>query len=118
MEKVQFDSAFIFKYSERKQTIAQRNCPDNVAEAIKTERIVRLNELQKDICLKKNEAHVGETHNILIENEHYGKAGNLSAGRTDGHKLVTLNTGDHTMGSWVNAKITGATPNGLKGEAA
>jgi len=118
MRDVQFDSAFIFKYSERKQTIAQRNCPDNVAEAIKTERIVRLNELQKDICLKRNEAHIGKIHDLLIENEHYGKAGNLTAGRTDGHKMVTLNTGDHKVGSWVAAKITGATPNGLKGEPA
>jgi len=118
MKQVQFDSAFIFKYSERKQTIAQRNCPDNVAEAIKTERIVRLNELQKDICLKKNEAHVGETQDILIENENYGKAGNLSAGRTDGHKLVALNTGQYKIGQWVKAKIVGATPNGLRGEPA
>jgi len=116
MKQVQFDSAFIFKYSERKQTIAQRNCPDNVAEAIKTERIVRLNELQKDICLAKNKAHIGEIHDILIENDAYGKEGKLSAGRTDGHKLVALNQGSFAIGEWVQAKITGATPNGLKGK--
>ena len=113
---MEFDSAFIFKYSERKQTIAQRNLPDNVAEPIKTERIVRLNELQKAICLKKNEAHIGEVQDILIENEQAGKPGNLSAGRTDGHKLVTLNKGGRFIGDWVRAKITAATPNGLKGE--
>ena len=58
---------------------------------------------------------------ILIENEHYGKAGNQSAGRTDGHKLVALPKlapgASNKVGDWVRAKITGATPNGLKGKA-
>jgi tRNA-2-methylthio-N6-dimethylallyladenosine synthase len=116
MERVQFDSAFIFKYSERKQTIAQRNLPDDVPDAIKTERIVRLNEFQKDICLAKNKTHIGEVQEILIERAETGKGADQAAGRTDGHKLVTLNTGNHGVGSWVQAKITGATPNGLKGE--
>lgn len=116
MNQVQFDSAFIFKYSERKHTIAQRNLPDNVAEPIKTERIVRLNELQKDICLKKNEAYVGQTHLVLIENEHGGKSGNLCSGRTDSHKLVTFNKDRFPLGSWVDANISSATPNGLRGE--
>ena len=118
MKQVQFDSAFIFKYSERKHTIAQRNLPDNIAEPIKTERIVRLNELQKEICLKKNEAYVSQTQSVLIENGQGGKNGNLCSGRTDSHKLVTFTKGQFPLGAWVNTHITSATPNGLKGEAA
>ena len=52
-QKVQFDSAFTFKYSERQGTIASKKYPDDVPEAVKTERIMRLNEIQKEITLKK-----------------------------------------------------------------
>ncbi|OGX38099.1 MAG: tRNA (N6-isopentenyl adenosine(37)-C2)-methylthiotransferase MiaB [Omnitrophica WOR_2 bacterium RIFCSPHIGHO2_02_FULL_52_10] len=117
MEQVEFDSAFIFKYSERKHTIAQRSLKDDVPDAIKTERIVALNELQKDICLTKNSAHIGETHAILIENTKAGKTGDRCVGRTDGHTLVTLAQGTYNVGDWVSAKITAASPNGLKGKA-
>jgi len=115
MKKVEFDNAFIFKYSERKHTIAQKKLADDVPDAIKTERIVSLNELQKGICLKKNTAHIGQTLPILIENTTYGKSGELSAGRTDGNKLVALNGRTYRLGEWVQAKIVRATPNGLKG---
>ncbi len=118
MNKIQFDSAFIFKYSERKQTIAQRNLPDNVSDDKKTTRIVRLNELQKDICLKKNEAHIGETHDILIEREGTTQLRDKSAGRTDGHKLVVLDRAPYKRGDWAKVKIAGASPNALTGIAA
>ena len=117
MKTVEFDSAFIFKYSERKHTIAQRQLKDDVPDAIKTERIVRLNELQKDICLKKNSTHIGQTHKLLIENTQGGKTGDRCIGHTDGHKLVTLAQGAYNVGDWVLARITGASPNGLKGKA-
>ncbi|MEJ2635279.1 MAG: tRNA (N6-isopentenyl adenosine(37)-C2)-methylthiotransferase MiaB, partial [Calditrichia bacterium] len=59
MREVAYDSAFIFKYSERKGTIAARRYPDDVPEEKKTERIVLLNEIQKEIPLRKNRAHIG-----------------------------------------------------------
>ena len=58
--KVGFDSAFTFKYSERQGTIASKKYPDDVPETIKTERIMRLNEIQKEITYQKNHAHIGE----------------------------------------------------------
>ena len=67
MRDVEFDSAFIFKYSQRKGTIAARKYPDNVPESVKTERIVHLNEIQKAMSLKKNRAHIGAEYAILIE---------------------------------------------------
>ncbi|VAX35420.1 tRNA-i(6)A37 methylthiotransferase [hydrothermal vent metagenome] len=111
MKEVKFDSAYIFKYSERQNTIAARKFPDDVSEESKTERIVRLNVLQKDISLRKNEAHVGEIHNILIEEidtEHV-------RGRTDGNKLVTLPSQNYALGDFVKTKITYGSPYSLKG---
>jgi len=111
MQDVEFDSAFIFKYSEREGTIAQRKFPDDVPDAIKTERIVRLNELQREITLKKNRAHINEIHALLIEND--GKDSTL--GRTDGNKLVLIPKNGHKSGEFVPVRITDAGPHNLKG---
>jgi len=113
VKKSEFDSAFNFKYSERQGTIASKNYPDDVPEEIKTERIMQLNELQKGITLKKNQAHIGQTLEILVEpptkeNSVY------SVGRTDGGKLVVLPKGDHIFGSIIKVSITEASPHALK----
>ncbi|MCA9400827.1 MAG: tRNA (N6-isopentenyl adenosine(37)-C2)-methylthiotransferase MiaB [Candidatus Omnitrophica bacterium] len=115
MREVQFDSAFMFKYSERKNTIAYKKHEDNVPEAIKTERIVRLNELQKEISLKKNQAHIGTTERVLIESESATKSTDQYAARTDSNKLVIIPPGPYKQGDFVNVTITEATPNVLKG---
>ncbi|MBN1481990.1 tRNA (N6-isopentenyl adenosine(37)-C2)-methylthiotransferase MiaB [candidate division KSB1 bacterium] len=112
---VAFDSAFIFKYSERKGTIAARKYPDDVPEAIKTERIVRLNELQKEISLKKNKAHIGQEHKVLIESMTTKKSHTDVQGRNDGNKLVILPGGDYCTGDFVRAKIVDASAHVLKG---
>jgi len=116
MKKIEFDSAFIFKYSERKGTIASKKYPDDVLEGKKTERIVRLNELQKVISLKKNEAHIGEIHDVLIEKARISSASDHSQGRTDGNKLVIISSGNYTQGDLVKVKITRASPFNLRGE--
>lgn len=116
MAQVKFDSAFMFKYSERQQTIAQRKHPDNVPDAIKTERIVALNELQKDISLKKYEAYVGSTQQILIEGEGTKKSTDQFLGRTDSNKTVLIPTGDYRQGQLLDVRITRATPHALYGQ--
>ncbi|MGH7236101.1 MAG: tRNA (N6-isopentenyl adenosine(37)-C2)-methylthiotransferase MiaB [Nitrospiraceae bacterium] len=87
MEEVGFHAAFIFKYSERKLTIAARKYPDDVPERVKSERVTRLVDLQKSISLRKNEALLGQTVTVLVE----GDAKKSSAqwmGRTDGNLTV------------------------------
>jgi len=87
MEEVGFHAAFIFKYSERKHTIAARKYPDDVPERVKSERVTRLVELQKSISLRKNQELVGRTLVVLVE----GDAKKSSAqwmGRTDGNITV------------------------------
>ena len=115
MKEVEFDSAFIFKYSERPGTIAARKHPDDVPEEKKTERIVRLNELQKEISLKKNRAHIGEVHRVLIEQESTRKSPHDFQGRNDGNKIVIFPAGDYHKGDFVEVEITDATAHVLKG---
>lgn len=116
MEKVQFDSAFIFKYSEREGTIAARRHPDDIPEEKKTERIVRINELQNEISLSKNRKHVGEIQDVLIEQESTRKSPHDFQGRNDGNKIVIFPKGDCRKGDFVRVKITDATPHVLKGK--
>lgn len=116
MQQVEYDSAFIFKYSERPQTIAKRKFPDDISDERKTERIVRLNELQKEISYQKNLAHIGQIHRVLIEEESTKKSEDDFKGRNDGNKIVIFPKGAFHRGQFVDIKITDATPNVLKGE--
>lgn len=115
VQEVEFDSAFIFKYSERQGTIAARKYPDSVADAAKTERIVRLNEIQKEISLKKNRAHIGAIHEVLIESETTKKSDQDFQGRNDGNKLVIFPGGAYAKAQFVDVEITDATAHVLKG---
>ena len=116
MQQVQFDSAFMFKYSERKNTFASKKYPDDVPAAIKTERIMRLNDIQKEITYKSNLRYVGKSERVLLESAPGEKPVDFIPGRTDGGKLVILPLGDYTVGDFLDVKITHATPHALKGE--
>ena len=116
VKQVEFDSAFIFKYSERQGTVAARKYPDDVPEAAKKERIIRLNELQNRISLQKNQAHIGEIHNVLIEQESTRKSPHDYQGRNDGNKIVIMPEGSYGKGDTVRVKISDATPHVLKGQ--
>lgn len=116
VEQVQFDSAFIFKYSERPKTVAARRFPDDVPDEVKTERIVRLNDIQKKISYQKNLAHVGQVHEVLIEEEKTKKSAEHFQGRNDGNKIVIFPKGDYHKGQFVNVRILDATPHVLLGE--
>jgi len=118
LRDVKFDSAFIFKYSERQGTIAARKYPDDVSEEEKTARIVRLNELQNEISRLKNRAHIGETHEVLIEEVKTKRSDEEGQGRNDGNKIVIFDLQGHKIGETVKVKITDATTNILRGELA
>ena len=117
MEQVGFDSAFTFKYSQRKGTIASRKYSDDVPEAIKTERIILLNEVQKKISLRKNRAHIGETIEILLENKGSKRSPDVLYGRADGNQMVTLDEGGYALGELIQVRVIDASPNILKGVA-
>ena len=117
VKRVQFDSAYIFKYSERPQTVAARRFPDDVSEADKTHRIVCLNEVQREQSRKKNEACIGKEEWVLMESLSTKKSDTDCQGRTDANRLVILPFKEGVeMGQWAKVRIVGATPNVLKGE--
>ena len=94
--KVGYDSAFIFKYSPRKQTKAAQDYEDSVLEKIKTERIVFLNELQQKFALEKNEALIDSIQEILIETVRE----NDCEGRTITNKRVIVPKNDLRIGDF------------------
>jgi tRNA-2-methylthio-N6-dimethylallyladenosine synthase len=111
MREVEFDSAFMFKYSERPGTTAAKKYPDDVPEEEKTERITRLVDLQRKISLKRNQPHVGQTFEVLIEGP-AKKPGQLM-GRADSNKIVVFPDEGQQPGEFVSVTISEVTPNTL-----
>ncbi len=113
MQVVQFDSAYMFKYSERRQTIAQRKFPDDVTEEDKTSRITRLVDMQRKISYSKNQKELGKTFEVLVEGT--GNKPGQMVGRNDGNKIVAFPGENCRIGDFVNVKIEEVTPNTLIG---
>ncbi len=115
MQEVQFDSAFMFKYSERKGTLAQRTLPDDISDEIKTDRMVRLVEQQRHISYHRNQAHLGQAFDVLVEG--YGKKPNQLLGRNDGNKIVVFPDNGTKPGELTTVRVDEVTPNTLIGIA-
>ena len=116
LERVRFDSAFIFKYSERRNTIAQRKFTDDVAESAKTARVVHLNELQKTIAHDRNRRYIGRVLPVLLEGPSR-KSGTDLLGRDDGNHCVVLPGQGLAPGTTVPVRIEAATAHTLLGTA-
>jgi tRNA-2-methylthio-N6-dimethylallyladenosine synthase len=107
MEDIRFDAAFIFKYSERKGTVAHKKMPDDVPPEVKTERIVELIEIQKKATNEINEALVGAAQRVLIE-EPSEKNINELIGRTDNFKTTIVPAAGLSVGDIVDVDIVDA----------
>jgi len=116
MEDVRFDAAFIFKYSERKGTYAQRKLVDDVGPEEKTRRIVQLVEMQKRITGEINASLVGSTQEILVE-EHDPRRPGFVSGRTDNFKHTVLPAEGVEPGDIVRVLIEDARGATLHGRA-
>jgi tRNA-2-methylthio-N6-dimethylallyladenosine synthase len=101
----------MFKYSERKMTIASRKFTDDVSEENKTSRMVRLVELQRAHSLKRNKQHLGQIFEIMIEGK--GKKPNQLLGRTDHNKIVVFPDNGVNEGDLVRVKIEDVSANTL-----
>lgn len=86
-EEIRFHNAFIFKYSERKHTIAARKFPDDIPEAVKAERVTRLVDLQRRISHEHNRSYIGTTVAVLVEGSSK-RSDSQSTGKTDGNITV------------------------------
>jgi tRNA-2-methylthio-N6-dimethylallyladenosine synthase len=110
LRQIAYHSAYIFKYSERKNTIAARRLNDDVPEDVKTNRVTRMVELQREISLQKNQAMIGDVVQVLIEGD--GKRSTEQwMGRTDGNTVTIFPKTDahHKPGDLTDVRIIDAT---------
>ncbi len=115
VKEVRFDSAFMFKYSERPGTYAAKHLPDNVPEEVKIARLNQLIALQTEISSEVNKEDEGKTFEVLLER--FGKRShNQLMGRTQQNKAVIIDRGQHHIGERVNVRITGSSSATLLGE--
>lgn len=115
MREVGFDSAFMFKYSERPGTYAAKKLEDNIPEDIKIKRLQEIIELQNQLSKESNERDLGKTFEVLIEGFSKRSREHLF-GRTQQNKVVIFPKGEHRVGQFVHVKITSSTSATLLGE--
>lgn len=107
MREARFDSAFMFKYSERPGTLAARTMPDNVPDGVKTERLNRMIALQNELSAASNLSDVGKTFEVLVEGFSKRSREQLM-GRTSQNKAAVFPRGDHKKGDFVRVRVVGA----------
>ena len=115
MEEVVFDSAFMFKYSERPGTFAAKNLPDNISEEVKIARLNEIIALQTRMSALSNERDVNKTFEVLVEGFSKRSREQLF-GRTSQNKVVVFPKGDHKIGDFVKVKVLSTTSATLIGE--
>ena len=116
MREVGYDSAFMFKYSERPGTYASKHLPDDVPEDMKIRRLNELIMVQNENSARANHAEVGNVREVLVEGPSKRSREQL-CGRTEQNKMVVFDKGNHHIGEYVKVRITGSTSATLFGEA-
>ena len=115
MREVHFDSAFMFKYSERPGTYAAKHLPDDVPEEVKLRRLNEVIQLQNDLSAQSNLRDVGKEFDVLVEG--YSKRSRQQlCGRTEQGKMVVFDKGGHHPLEIVRVRITSSTAATLIGE--
>ena len=115
VREVGFDSAFMFKYSERPGTYAAKHLPDNVSEETKIERLNELIQLQTQMSAERNKQDEDKEFEILIES-FAKRSREQMMGRTEQNKAVVIARNNHKPGDRVKVRITGSTSATLFGE--
>lgn len=115
MAKVEYDLAYMFAYSERGRTLAQRKYEDNVPEEVKKRRLSEIIEQQMDIQEKLNKKEIGRRHLVLVEGTSKRSDEQL-CGRTDTNKMVVFDREDYEKGDYVEVTITDCTSATLMGD--
>ncbi len=116
MREVGYDSAFMFKYSERPGTYASKHLPDNVPEEEKIRRLNELIALQTEISAQQNKKDEGKEFDVLVEGFSKRSRDQL-CGRTEQNKMVVFDKAGHHIGETVRVKITSSTSATLLGKA-
>jgi tRNA-2-methylthio-N6-dimethylallyladenosine synthase len=117
MREVGFDSAFMFKYSERPGTYAAKHLPDNISEEEKVRRLNEIINLQIELSHASNKKDIGKTFEVLVEG--FSKRSRTDfCGRTSQNKMVVFPKSGKKIGDFVRVRITDVTPATLLGEVA
>lgn len=115
MREVGYDSAFMFKYSERPGTYASKHLPDDVAEDVKISRLNEMIALQTQLSAESNRREEGRVVEVLVEG-HSKRSREQLCGRTQQNKMVVFDKGNHHIGDKVMVRITSSTSATLIGE--
>ena len=116
MREVGYDSAYMFKYSERPGTYASKHLPDDIPEEEKIRRLNELIALQTEMSAIQNKKDEGKEFDVLVEGFSKRSREQL-CGRTEQNKMVVFPKAGHHIGETVRVKITGSTSATLLGEA-
>ena len=115
MREVGFDTAFMFKYSERPGTYAQKHLPDNIAEEEKVRRLNEIIALQNELSLASNRREIGKTVEVLVEG--FSKRSQEDMfGRTSQYKTVVFPRAGRHIGELVQVRVLEASAATLRGE--
>ena len=115
MREVGYDFAYMFKYSERPGTFAQRNLGDDIPEDVKTRRLTEIIDLQNKLSEESNKRDIGKEFEILVECTSKRSEEQLS-GRTSQNKMVVFDRHNFKVGDYVKVRITGCSSATLFGE--
>lgn len=116
MREVGFDSAFMFKYSERPGTYAAKKLDDDINEEVKSRRLQEIIDLQLELSRESNEKDVGKEFEVLIEGFSKRSREQLF-GRNEQNKVVIFDKKNYRIGQFAKVKITGFTSATLFGES-
>ena len=111
-----YDSAFMFKYSERPGTYASKHLPDDVPEEVKIRRLNEIIELQNLLSAESNRRCIGQTFEVLVDGFSKRSRDQL-CGRTEQNKTVVFERGNHRIGDFVKVTILEASSATLIGKA-
>ena len=115
MREVGYDSAFMFKYSERPGTYASKHLPDNIPDEEKIRRLNEMIALQTEISAQQNKKDEGKEFEVLLE-AFSKRSREQLMGRTEQNKAVVVDKGNHHIGEMVRVRITSSTSATLFGE--
>lgn len=116
MEACAYDSAFMFKYSERPGTYASKHLPDDVPEEVKIRRLNEIIALQNRLSAEANARCIGKEYEVLVEGVSKRSKEQLF-GRTEQNRVVVFDRGTHRIGQLVHVRITSSSSATLLGEA-
>jgi tRNA-2-methylthio-N6-dimethylallyladenosine synthase len=116
IKKVRYELAYMFFYSERPGTLAQKKYEDDIPEDVKKARLKEIIDIQTKINRELNEAEIGKTHEVLIEGVSKRDKNDLR-GRNSQNKMIIFPKENYSLGDFVNVKVEKSTSATLIGKA-